>query len=400
MSLVGSRIKRIQPSATVVVAQRARDLKAAGRDVIDLAEGEPDFDTPVPIVEAAIAAMRRGETRYTAVDGTPALKAAIAAKFARENGLAFAPDQISVGTGAKQVIYNALQVSVEAGDEVVIPTPSWVSYGDMVTLAGGAPVLVPCRAEERFLLRAKALERALTPATRWLILNSPNNPTGSVYRARDYAALAAVLRRWPRVGVLADDIYEHLLYTDEPFVTFAAAAPDLASRTLTVNGVSKAYAMTGWRIGYGGGPADLIRAMATLQGQSTTNPSAIGQAAALAALSGPQEVVRERAGIMRARRDRVVELIRGVNGLACAVPEGAFYVFVDCAPFIGRRSPAGGVIASDADLAAHLVEAAGVALVPGGAFGASPYLRLCYAHPVATLEDALARIARALAALA
>jgi len=399
MSLVGSRIGRIKPSATVVVAQLARDLKAAGRDVIDLAEGEPDFDTPAPIIEAAIAAMRRGETRYTAVDGTPVLKAAIADKFRRENGLDVAPDQVSVGTGAKQVIYNALQVSVEPGDEVVIPTPSWVSYADMVTLAGGTPVLVPCRREDRFLLRPEALAGALSARSRWLILNSPNNPTGSVYGAADLAALAAVLGRWPRVGVLADDIYEHLIYCVEPFVTFAAAAPALAGRTLTVNGVSKAYAMTGWRIGYAAGPRDLIRAMAILQGQSTTNPSAISQAAALAALTGSQDVVRERRQIMRERRDRVVGLLRRINGLACAVPEGAFYLFAECGPFIGRRRPGGRVVESDADLAAYLVETAGVALVPGGAFGASPYLRLCYAHPVALLEDAMGRIARALAAL-
>ena len=399
MSLLGSRLARVKPSSTVILAQKARDRQAAGLPTIDLAEGEPDFDTPPHVIEATVAALGRGETRYTAVGGTPALKAAVRDKFERENGLSYAADQVMVSVGAKQVIFNAMTCGVDPGDEVIIPTPCWVSYPDVVTLCEGTPVLVPGRPDGGFKLHPDDLAAAITPATRWLILNSPCNPTGAVYHAEELAALTRVLVDHPRVGILADDIYEHLTYDGAVFATPAQVEPRLFERTLTVNGVSKAYAMTGWRIGYVGGPADLIAAMTTLQGQSTTNPSSVSQAAAVAALTGPQTLLADRRRILAARRDLTMDLAAGTDGLACGPPQGAFYVYLYCADLIGRHTPDGATLANDGDVAAYFMEAAGVALVPGAAFGLSPYVRLCFASPKKVLEAAFAQLRAAITAL-
>ncbi len=392
-------LARIKPSPTIFVTSLARELRRQGRDIIGLGAGEPDFDTPDHIKEAAIAAIRRGETKYTAVDGTPELKAAIAEKFRRENGLEFAPEEISVGAGGKQVIYNALLATVGPGDEVVIPAPYWVSYPDMVLLAGGEPRIVPCPAERGFKLTPEALEAAITPRTRWLILNSPSNPTGAAYRAEELAALAEVLRRHPHVWVLSDDIYEHLVYDGFRFATLLQVAPDLRERTLTVNGVSKAYAMTGWRIGYGAGPRELIRAMATLQSQSTTNPCSISQAAAVAALTGPQDFLAEWRERFRERRDLVVAMLSCAPGLSCPKPQGAFYVYPGCASVIGRRTPSGRELRTSEDFVKYLLEEHGVAVVHGAAFGLDPHFRISYATAIDQLEEACRRIIRACEAL-
>ena len=388
-------LARIKPSPTIAVTSLARERRRQGRDIIGLGAGEPDFDTPDHIKEAAIAAIRRGETKYTAVDGTPELKAAIAEKFRRENGLEFAPEEISVGAGGKQVIYNALLATVGPGDEVVIPAPYWVSYPDMVLLAGGEPRIVPCPAECGFKLTPEALEAAITPRTRWLILNSPSNPTGAAYSAEELAALAEVLRRHPHVWVLSDDIYEHLVYDGFRFATLLQVAPDLRGRTLTVNGVSKAYAMTGWRIGYGAGPRELIRAMATLQSQSTTNPCSISQAAAVAALTGPQDFLAEWRERFRERRDLVVTMLGRAPGLSCPRPQGAFYVYPGCAGVIGRRTPSGREIRTSEDFVKYLLEEHGVAVVHGAAFGLDPHFRISYATAIDQLEEACRRIIRA-----
>ncbi len=392
-------LARIKPSPTIAVTSLARELRRQGRDIIGLGAGEPDFDTPDHIKEAAIAAIRRGETKYTAVDGTPELKAAIAEKFRRENGLEFAPEEISVGAGGKQVIYNALLATVGPGDEVVIPAPYWVSYPDMVLLAGGEPRIVPCPAERGFKLTPEALEAAITRRTRWLILNSPSNPTGAAYRAEELAALAEVLRRHPHVWVLSDDIYEHLVYDGFRFATLLQVAPDLRERTLTVNGVSKAYAMTGWRIGYGAGPRELIRAMATLQSQSTTNPCSISQAAAVAALTGPQDFLAEWRERFRERRDLVVAMLSRAPGLSCPRPQGAFYVYPGCAGVIGRRTPSGRELRTSEDFVKYLLEEHGVAVVHGAAFGLDPHFRISYATAIDQLEEACRRIIRACEAL-
>ncbi len=395
MSFIARSLSRIKPSPTIAVTNLARELKAAGRDIIGLGAGEPDFDTPDHIKEAAIAAIRRGETKYTAVDGTPELKAAICRKFARENGLTFEPAQITVGTGGKQVLYNAFMATIDPGDEVVIPAPYWVSYPDMVLLAGGEPVFVSCPEQTGFKLRPEDLDAAITARTKWVVLNSPSNPTGSAYTRDELANLAEVVRRHPHVRVLTDDIYEHLVYDGFVFHTFAQVAPDLADRTLTVNGVSKAYAMTGWRIGYAGGPKELIRAMATIQSQSTSNPCSISQAAAAAALDGDQSFLAERNEVFRKRRDLVVDMLNRAPGLRCLKPEGAFYVYPSCAGVIGKRTPKGQRIETSEDFARYLLEDAGVAVVHGSAFGLDPYFRISYATATELLEDACQRIVRA-----
>jgi aspartate aminotransferase len=400
MIATAERLARIKPSPTIAVTNLARELKAQGRDVIGLGAGEPDFDTPDHIKEAAIAAIRAGDTKYTAVDGTPALKEAICRKFRRENGLAYEPAQITVGTGGKQVLYNALTATLDPGDEVVIPAPFWVSYPDMVLLAGGEPVVVTCPEQTGFKLRAEDLDAAITPRTRWVILNSPNNPTGAAYTRTELAELCAVVEHHPHVAVLTDDMYEHLVYDDFTFTTPAQVAPALYERTLTVNGVSKAYAMTGWRIGYAGGPAELIKAMAKVQSQSTSNPTSISQAAAVAALDGPTDFLAERNAVFKQRRDLVAGRLDAVPGLRCRRPEGAFYVYPSCAGVIGKRTPDGQVIATSEDFARCLLENEGVAVVHGSAFGLDPCFRISYATATEVLEEACARIERFCTALA
>jgi aspartate aminotransferase len=399
MSIIARRMAAIKPSPTIAVSNLARELKAAGRDVIGLGAGEPDFDTPDGIKEAAIAAIRAGQTKYTAVDGTPELKAAVAAKFARENGLEFDVGEISVGAGGKQIIYNALMATLDPGDEVLIPAPYWVSYPDMALLAGGTPVFVSCPDQTGFKLRAEDLEEAITARTKWVILNSPSNPTGAAYSAAELRALTDVLLRHPQVWLLTDDIYEHLVYDGFRFVTPLAVEPRLRPRCLTMNGVAKAYAMTGWRIGYAGGPTELIKAMAKIQSQSTSNPCSISQAAAVAALTGPQDFIAERAAIFRERRDLVVDLLNRAPGLRCHRPEGAFYVYPSIAGVIGRRTPDGTVLADSEGFARYLLEGEGVAVVHGTAFGMDPYVRISYATSTELLEDACRRIIRACEAL-
>jgi len=400
MGLVSLKMGAVRPSPTIAITRLAGELRRAGRDVISLSQGEPDFDTPEPVRLAAKAAIDRGETRYTDVDGTPALKAAVVQKFARDNGLAYDVSQISVGTGGKQVIFNALFASLDAGDEVIIPAPYWVSYPDMVRLAGGTPVIVACPEEKGFLLDGPALAAAITPRTKWLVLNSPSNPTGALYSAEALRGLADVLLQHPQVHVLADDMYEHIRYDGAPFATIAAVEPKLLGRTLTVNGVSKAHAMTGWRIGYAGGPAELIKAMAVVQSQSTTNPSSISQAAALAALTGPLDFLEPRNAAFRARRDMCVEKLNAIDGISCATPAGAFYLYPSCAGLIGRRTPSGKPIETDTDVATYLMEEANVAVVPGSAFGLAPYFRISFATSTERLQAACERIAAACAKLA
>ncbi len=371
---------------------RVAELRRAGRDIIGLSAGEPDFDTPEHVREAAKRAIDDGQTRYTVVDGIPELKEAICAKFARENGLAFTPDQITAGTGGKQVLFNALMATLNPGDEVVIPAPYWVSYPDMVRLCGGTPVILPAPQEAGFRISAEALDAAITPKTKWLMLNSPSNPTGAVYPAEALEGLAEVLRRHPHVWVLTDDIYEHILFGEAPFATIAAVAPDLKDRVLTMNGVSKAYAMTGWRLGYAAGPAPLIAAMRKIQSQSTSNPSSISQWAAIAALTGPQEFLATQKAAFLRRRDLVVAGLNAAEGITCAVPEGAFYVYPSIAGCIGKKSPGGTLIDSDEAFSMALLDEADVALVFGAAFGLSPHVRLSYASADALLAEACNRI--------
>ena len=398
-SLQSSALARVKPSATLAVTARARELKREGRDVIGLGAGEPDFDTPENIKEAAIAAIRRGETKYTDVDGLPELKAAVAAKFARENGLTYAVNQIHVAPGGKTVIYNALLATLSPGDEVIVPAPYWVSYPDMVLLAGGEPVRVVGHEADGFKLKPEVLEAAITPRTRWLILNSPSNPSGAAYTGDELEALAVVLRRHPQVWILTDDMYEHLIYGDFDYRTIAQVAPDLYDRTLTVNGVSKAYAMTGWRIGYAGGPKPLIDLMRKVAGQTTSNPSSISQWAAVEALNGPQDFIAERAKHFEARRDLVVSMLNQATGIRCAVPEGAFYVYPSIEGLIGKTTEGGVTIDSDDTFAAELLDAEGVAVVQGSAFGLSPYFRISYATSETVLEEACGRIQRFCAGL-
>jgi aspartate aminotransferase len=399
MSIVAERLQRVKPSPTIAVTMKAAELKAAGKDVIGLGAGEPDFDTPANIKAAAKAAIDKGDTKYTAVDGTPALKKAIAAKFKRENGLDYAPNQISVGTGGKQVLYNALMATLNPGDEVIVPAPYWVSYPDMVILAEGKPVEVACSENQGFKLTAEALEAAITPKTKWLILNSPSNPTGAAYTKADLKALADVLLKHPQVWIMTDDMYEHLVYDGFEFATIAQVEPKLYGRTLTVNGVSKAYCMTGWRIGYAGGPAPLIKAMSAIQSQSTSNPSSISQAAAVEALNGPQDFIPANNKVFKERRDLVVKMLNEAKGLRCPKPEGAFYVFPSCAGTIGKRTPQGKVIETDTDFVTYLLESVGVAVVQGSAFGLAPYFRISYATSTEALRDACTRIQKACAGL-
>ncbi len=398
-SLQSSALARVKPSATLAVTARARELKREGRDVIGLGAGEPDFDTPENIKEAAIAAIRRGETKYTDVDGLPELKAAVAAKFARENGLTYAVNQIHVAPGGKTVIYNALLATLSPGDEVIVPAPYWVSYPDMVLLAGGEPVTVVGHEADGFKLKPAALEAAITPRTKWLILNSPSNPTGAAYTGAELEALAAVLRCHPQVWILTDDMYEHLIYGDFDYRTIAQVAPDLYDRTLTVNGVSKAYAMTGWRIGYGGGPRPLIDLMRKVAGQTTSNPSSVSQWAAVEALNGPQDFIAERARHFEARRDLVVSMLNQATGIRCATPEGAFYVYPSIEGLIGKTTEGGVTIDSDDTFATELLDAEGVAVVQGSAFGLSPYFRISYATSESVLEEGCRRIQRFCAGL-
>ena len=399
MGFIADRLLRIKPSPTIAMANKALALKAEGKDVIGLAAGEPDFDTPQNIKDAAKRAIDRGDTKYTQVDGTPELKKAIAAKFRRENQLDYAPNQISVGTGGKQVLYNALTVTVNPGDEVIVPAPYWVSYPDIVNLCEGVPVAVTCPENHGFKLRPQDLDAAVTPKTKWLILNSPSNPTGAAYTREEMRALADVLLKHPQVWVLTDDIYEHLTYDDFKFATIAQIEPKLYPRTLTLNGFSKAYCMTGWRLGYAGGPVELIKAMGTLQSQSTTNPSSITQAAGVEALNGTQDFIPTHNAIFKTRRDLVVGMLNEAAGIRCPVPEGAFYVYPSCAGAIGKRTPQGKAIETDTAFCEYLLEAVGVACVPGTAFGLAPYFRISYAASNEQLKEACSRIQKACAAL-
>jgi aspartate aminotransferase len=399
MSFISERVGRIKPSPTIAVTQKAAELKAAGRDVIGLGAGEPDFDTPDHIKEAAKAAIDRGETKYTAVAGTLALRQAICAKFKRDNDLEYTPEQVTVGCGGKQSIYNALMATIDPGDEVIIPAPYWVSYPDIVLLAQGKPVIVSCGAETGFKMGAEDLERAITPKTKWLILNSPGNPTGAAYNLAEMRALTDVLVRHPHVWVMTDDMYEHIVYDGFEFVTPAQVEPGLYERTLTLNGCSKAYAMTGWRVGYAAGAVELVKAMNKLQSQSTTHTSSISQAAAVAALNGPQDFIAANNALFRERRDLVVAMLNQAPGLVCHTPEGAFYVYPTCAGVIGKSTPDGKTIESDDDFVTYLLEAEGVAAVQGSAFGLSPCFRVSYATSTALLEEACGRIQRACVAL-
>ena len=394
MAFISDRLARIKPSPTIAMTTRAADLRAQGRDIISLSAGEPDFDTPENVRDAAKAAIDAGHTRYTAVDGTPSLKRAIADKFARENGLDYAPAQITVGTGGKQILYNALMATLDDGDEVIVPAPYWVSYPDMVLLAGGTPVVVECDQASGFRLTPDALEAAITPRAKWLILNSPSNPSGAGYDRAQMAALCDVLLRHPQVWVLADDIYEHLVFDGFEFCTPAQVEPRLKDRVLTMNGVSKSYAMTGWRIGYGAGPEALIKAMAKLQSQSTSNPCSISQYAAEAALTGPQDYITDSRAVFQRRRDLVVAGLNACPGLDCPVPQGAFYVYPSIAGLIGLTSAGGTPIDSDEAFANALLDETGVAVVFGAAFGLSPHFRISYATSDTVLQDAMARIRR------
>ena len=399
MPFIADRLSRIKPSPTLAVTSKAAELKAAGRDVIGLGAGEPDFDTPDHIKAAAKAAIDAGETKYTAVAGTPALRKAICAKFKRENGLEYTPDQIQVACGGKQSIYTALMATLNPGDEVIIPAPYWVSYPDITLLAEGTPVFVDCPAKDGFKLKPEALEKAITPKTKWLILNSPSNPTGAAYSHAEMKALTDVLLKHPHVWVMSDDIYEHIVYDDFKFVTPVQVEPKLYDRTLTLNGVSKAYCMTGWRVGYAAGPVAVINAMNKVQSQSTTHTSSISQAAAVAALNGDHGFIAKNNAAFKERRDLVVKMLNEAEGLECPVPEGAFYVYPSCAGVIGKSTPDGKVLKTDEDFVTYLLETEGVAAVQGEAFGLSPFFRISYATSNKALIEACARIQRACAAL-
>ncbi len=394
MGLQSDALTRVKPSPTIAVSNLASELKAAGQDVIGLGAGEPDFDTPDNIKQAAIDAINRGETKYTAVDGIVELKKAICAKFKRENGLDYKPSQVTVGSGGKHVLYNALLATINPGDEVIIPAPYWVSYPDIVLLGGGKPVLVEAAIEDGFKLTAQALEAAITPKTKWFIFNSPSNPSGAAYSRDELKALTDVLLKHEQVWILTDDMYEHLVYDDFEFTTPAQVEPKLYDRTLTMNGVSKAYAMTGWRIGYAAGPEELIAAMRKLQSQSTSNPSSVSQWAAVEALEGPQDFIPERVKVFKDRRDLVVSMLNQATGLDCPTPEGAFYVYPSCKGCIGKTTPKGAKIETDEDFAKALLEEEGVAVVHGEAFGLSPFFRISYATSTEALEEACQRIQR------
>jgi aspartate aminotransferase len=399
MGFISDALNRIQPSATIAATQKARDLKALGRDVISLAAGEPDFDTPDNIKEAAIKAIREGKTKYTAVDGIPELKAAICAKFKRENNLDYKPQQAFVAPGGKPIIFNAMVATLNPGDEVIIPAPYWVSYPDIVLLAGGKPVPVETTLEDGFKLQPEALEKAITNKTKWLIFNSPSNPSGAAYSHDELKKLTDVLMKHSHVWILTDDMYEHLTYDGFKFATPAEVEPGLYERTLTMNGVSKAYAMTGWRIGYCAGPEPLIKAMTKVQSQSTSNPTSISQYAAVEALNGPQDFIPERAEVFKERRDLVVSMLNQASGLKCPTPEGAFYVYPSCEGCIGKKTTDGMVIETDEDFAMALIEAEGISVVHGAAFGLSPFFRISYATSTEELTDACERIQRFCASL-
>ena len=399
MTSISKALGRIQPSATLAMSAKVSELKGQGIDVIGLSAGEPDFDTPDFVKEAAIQAIRDGDTNYTVVDGTPALKAAIVGKFQRDNDLTYTPSQITVNNGGKHNLFNALVATLDEGDEVIIPAPYWVSYPDIVNFAGGTPVIVEAGADQGYKITPAQLEAAISPKTKWLILNSPSNPTGAAYSAEELKALGEVILPYQNLMVMTDDMYEHIWYADFPFATIAQVCPDLYDRTLTVNGVSKAYAMTGWRIGYAGGPVWLIKAMAKLQSQSTSNPSSISQAAAVAALNGPQDFLVERNAAFERRRDLVVSMLNDTPGLECPTPEGAFYVYPDASGVIGKTTPKGQVIETDEDLIAYFLDEAQVAAVHGAAFGLSPAFRISYATSEELLTEACTRIQRACSAL-
>jgi len=391
MSIVSNNLKKIKPSPTLAVTQKARELKAAGKNVIGLGAGEPDFDTPDNIKKAAIAAINAGDTKYTAVDGTPKLKKAIIEKFKRENGLSFENNQISVGAGGKQIIYNAMMATLNPNDEVIIPAPYWVSYPDIVLLAGGKPVIVECSEEENFKISPKKLESAITEKTKWLMLNSPSNPTGSCYTEPEINSLANILNKQKHVHILSDDIYEHITYENFKFFTIAQIK-ELKDRILTMNGVSKSYAMTGWRIGYAAGPKDLIKAMAKIQSQSTTNPSSISQAAAVEALNGKQDFIVERSKLFQQRRDFVLNELKSIKGISCLKPEGAFYVFPSCSNLLGKKDPNGKFLKTDDDFVESLLENQGIAVVQGSAFGLSGFFRISYATSMDNLKKAMKKM--------
>ena len=389
---LSNSIKRIKPSATMAVTQKARELKAAGKDIIGLGAGEPDFDTPENIKKAAIQAINDGDTKYTPVDGTPELKKAIKAKFKRENNLDYELDEISVGTGGKQIIFNAFAVSLNESDEVIIPAPYWVTYPDVVNYFNGKPIFVQCGEESGFKITPQQLENTINQSTKWFILNSPSNPTGSCYTKNELLELANVLKKYPHVNIMTDDLYEHLIYDDNEFHTFASIAPELKERILTLNGVSKAYAMTGWRIGYAGGNASLIKAMGKLQSQSTSNPTSISQAAAVEALNGDNSFIAERAKVFKGRRDFLINEFTSMNGITCRVPEGAFYVFPSCKGVIGKVDESNNKITNDEEFTTSLLEHAGVAVVQGSAFGLEGYFRISYATSDENLKNACVRM--------
>ncbi|KQQ61409.1 MULTISPECIES: pyridoxal phosphate-dependent aminotransferase [Rhizobium/Agrobacterium group] len=394
MAFLADILSRVKPSATIAVSQKARELQAQGRDVIGLGAGEPDFDTPDNIKEAAIAAINAGKTKYTPVSGIPELRKAIAEKFKRENGLDYKPEQTIVGTGGKQILFNAFMATLNPGDEVVIPAPYWVSYPEMVSICGGTPVFVTTSLEDNFKLKPEALEKAITPRTKWFIFNSPSNPSGAAYSHDELKALTDVLVKHPHVWVLTDDMYEHLTYGDFKFVTPVEVEPSLYDRTLTMNGVSKAYAMTGWRIGYAAGPLELIKAMDMIQGQQTSGATSIAQWAAVEALNGTQDFIPTNKKIFEGRRDLVVSMLNQAKGINCPSPEGAFYVYPSCAGLIGKTAPSGKVIETDVDFVTELLETEGVAVVQGSAFGLGPNFRISYATSEKNLEEACKRIQR------
>ena len=391
MSIISDSLKKIKPSPTIAVTQKARELKAAGKDVIGLGAGEPDFDTPDNIKQAAIKAINDGDTKYTAVDGTPALKKAIVEKFKKENNLDYTTDQITVGAGGKHVIYNAMMATLNDGDEVIIPAPYWVSYPDIVLLAGGKPVVMECNEKQGFKINPSDLEKFITPKTKWIILNSPSNPTGACYSENDIKAIAAVLEKHKHIYILSDDIYEHVTYEGFKFFTIAQIE-SLKDRVLTMNGVSKAYSMTGWRIGYAAGPKDIVKAIAKIQSQSTTNPSSISQAASVEALSGTQDFIKKRADSFQERRDFVVKALNDIDGINCLNPDGAFYVFPSCKELMGKKDSSGKEIKSDTDFVQSLLENSGVAVVQGSAFGLEGFFRISYATSMENLKKALEKI--------
>ncbi|MGI4850504.1 MAG: pyridoxal phosphate-dependent aminotransferase [Janthinobacterium lividum] len=399
MTLISQRLLSVKPSPTLAATQRASELKAQGKEIFSLSAGEPDFNTPDWICQGAINSMSRGETKYTAVGGTPILKQAIVDKFKNENDLTYRSQEVMASTGGKQVIFNALLATLNPGDEVIIPAPYWVSYVDMVTIAGGTSVTVPCPEHQNFKMSPAQLDAAITPQTKWLILNSPSNPTGAVYSKQELLALAEVLMAHPHVYILSDDIYEHILFTQDRFWTLAQVEPRLKNRTLTMNGVAKSYAMTGWRLGYAGGPEHLIKAMTDLQSHSTSNPSSISQGAVVAALKGPQDFLKEWRHIFQKRRDLMLEGLHSIPGIRCTKPEGAFYLYPSCEELMGKTTPEGEILSNDEDVCRYLLESQGLSVVQGSAFGLSPHFRISYATDEATLKESCRRLAIAVKVL-